>query len=178
MGFVAAALPLITLATGAIGAGVSAYSAIAQGQAAKAAGDAANANAKTEARNAELEAAEQSTRERIKARRMLSTIRARMAGTGLVTDTGAPLAILGENAGNIELSFQDAARRTAMQAASIRQRGEMAAWEGKQQATSATIGAIGGLFGNAASLGGKYSDFVKLGALPDAAGIYKTQSRY
>jgi hypothetical protein len=170
--------PLISLATGALAAGVSAYSAIAQGQAAKAAGDAANANAKAEARNAELEAAEQSTRERIKARRMLSTIRARMAGTGLVTDTGAPLAILGENAGNIELSFQDAARRTAMQAAAIRQRGEMAAWEGKQQATSATIGAIGGLIGSTAKLGGQYSDFAKIGALPDTFGIYKTQSKF
>lgn len=65
-----------------------------------------------------------------------------------------------------------------MQTASIRQRGQMAAWEGKQQATSATIGAIGGLIGDAATIGGKYRDFVKEGALPDTAGIYKTQSKY
>lgn len=158
-------------------AAASAYAGVAQAQASKDAGKAQNKAAEAEAKNAELENAEQMKRERDKSKRALSTIRARLAGTGTVTDAGTPLAILGENAGNIELSFQDAARRNAMQIASVRQQGAMAKYAGNQAYKGGMIEAAGNALGSVGALGAQYDKAVYTGQVKDTFGIYKTKSK-
>lgn len=172
-GITATVLTSLSLAAAA----TSAYSGISQAQAAKAAGNAQNKAAEAEAKNQELQNAEAMKRERMKSARTLSTIRARLANTGSVTDQGTPLAILGENVGNIELSFQDAARSNAMQLASIRAQGSMAKWQGNQAYTAGMIGTAGNALSSAAGLAQQYDRQVYTGQRPDRLGIYKTQRR-
>lgn len=105
-----------------------------------------NIVADQEAKNQELQNAEQLKRERIKNRRQLAEIRNQMAGNGLINTEGTPLAILGESSANLNLGIQDAARASAMQAASLRAQGQMGLWEadqGQQAANINSVAAIG-----------------------------------
>lgn len=169
---------LLPLLFQGIGAALSAYSGISQAQAAKDAGKAQNKAAEAEAKNQELQNAEQMKREREKSSRALSTIRARLAGTGTVTDQGTPLAILGENVGNMELSFQDAARTNSMQLASIRANGAMAKWQGNQAYKAGMISTAGNLLSSTADIGQSYDKAVYEGRVKDHFGIYKTQREH
>jgi hypothetical protein len=145
-----------------------------------AANDAAKAQAKTiraEQNNKQLEFIEQMKRERLKSKRALATIRTRLAQTGTDTTAGTPLAILGENAGNIELGFQDAARSQMIQDQSMSGAAAMARFEGKQARTSSYISAGGQLLQSAASMGSDYLSMVHTGALKDTFQIYKPKPR-
>ena len=175
-------LPLAFVATSTILAvaavastAVATYSTVAQAQAAKKAGVAANKNAQAENNNAELENAEAMKRERAKAARHMATVRARLAGTGTDTNQGTPLTVLGENANNIELSFQDAARRNAMQSASMLQAGAMAQWSGNQAYKAGMISAAGTALKGLSGAASEYDDAVYTGRAKDTFGLYRTK---
>ena len=129
-----AVLPLI----GSIAStGLSMYG---QGQQAKAARQAAEYNnllAQREADNREKEASQGITRERANQRAALAEISNRLAGSGVQTGTGTPLAIIGETAGRFEVGIADAARAASIQAASMRAKGAMGLWEAGQVSAAA-----------------------------------------
>lgn len=166
------ALLAISVATAAASAAMQVRQANIADKAAK-----AQANAiKAEQNNAELEAAEASKRARITQKRTLSSLRARLAQTGTVTTEGTPLAILGENVANMELGFQDAARRTAMQSASMDYAAKNARWSGKQAKTSGYLAAAGTAINGAAGAFSQHSDNAYTGKTPDYLGLYKPKN--
>lgn len=126
-----------------VSAGLQVYSQMQAGKTAERVAKANNKNAEIEARNQESEFAEGVKRDRINQRKQMSTLRARLSTQGTRTETGTPMDILGETAGNFQLAISDAARATTMQTASIRHAGQMGIWEAKQAKKASTIAAIG-----------------------------------
>jgi hypothetical protein len=112
-----------------------------------------------------MEFMQQNARERERAKRAISTIRARLAQTGTNTTAGTPLQILGESAGNIELGFQDAARRQMIQDQSMTTAAAMTRWQGAQAQTGAYISAGAQLIGGAAQVG-EYRSLQNYNAAP------------
>lgn len=168
----ATALTVASIAAAVIGTGVSIYSQQQQAESAQRAAEYNNRLASQEAHNRELEAAEQARRARIENRRRMASIRARLAGSGTLTTTGTPLAILGESSSNLDLQIQDALRATNMQATAMRAQGQMGLWEAGQAQSAASLSAIGtGLGGFSSALSG-YSSAVYQNALPDTFGLY------
>lgn len=161
--------------TTAIVAGTAALTAgmkIVQARNAKSAGEIQAKQIKAEQANAELETAEQLKRQRIASQRHLSSLRARLAATGTVTTQGTPLAILGENVANIETSFQDAARRSAIQSASMAAAAQNAKWQGQQAHSAGLMSAGGTLAEGIGSTFSTYSKGVYDGQIKDHFGIY------
>jgi len=170
-------MAIAALALTGISGAFSVASTIMQGQAANSAAKAQAKNIEAEQRNKQLEFSEQMKRDRTKAKRAMSTVRARLAQTGMQTTSGTPLAILGENAGNIELGFQDAARRQLIQDQSMTHAAYMSRYEGKQAVKSSYISAAGQAIGAMGSMGKQYSGAVYTNALPDTFGIYRPRPR-
>lgn len=153
-----------SLVVTAIGTGVAIHG---QQQAAKAAEDAAEYNnklAEIEARNREAEAAEQIRRERIAKRERIGALRARLAQSGSLLTSGAPLAILGESSARMEIALKDAARATSMESASIRAAGKMGLWEADQARTAANYQSAATALQGASSTVSSAYDFNKKGA--------------
>ena len=164
-------MPFLPLIGGALGAGASIY---AQSQSAKAAQSAAeynNALAEQEARNKEAQTTEAIRRERAANEAKLGEIRARLAaGSGTVTTEGAPLMLLGESAGRMELGIADAARTASIQAAALRSQGAMGLWEADQASNAAIYGmAATGL----KAAGSIYSDYQR----GEALGLYAPRAK-
>lgn len=166
----------IALATAAIGTGVSIYSQQQQAKSAERMAQYNNSLAEAEARNRELESQEAIRRQRIENRRRLAEMRNRFAGQGTVLTSGSPLAILGESAATMELSIADAARRTSIEAASLRSQGQMGLWDASQTRRAATLSSIATGLKGASSLGSAYSDAVYRGQVPDTFSLYRPRS--
>ena len=145
MGVITTAL-LVTAAVAGAG------STIMQGRAANQAAKAQSKAIEAEQQNKQMEFMQQMSRERERSKRAISTIRARLAQTGTNTTAGTPLQILGESAGNIELGFQDAARRQMIQDQSMTTAAAMTRWQGRQAQTGAYISAGAQLLGGAAQV--------------------------
>jgi hypothetical protein len=125
--------------------------------------------------NRELETAEQLRRERIKSDRTLSAIRARLASSGTDTNQGAPLAILGENVANIELSFADAARQSSIATTNANAAAAQTLYAGKQAYIGGLLSTAGQAAGSAATIGKDYTDDVWQGKRPDTFNLYPTR---
>lgn len=170
-------MAVAALAFSAVSSAVGIGSTLMQGAAANDAAKAQNKAIKAEQRNKQLEFIEQMSRERAKSKRALSTIRARLAQTGTETTSGTPLQILGESAGNLELSFQDAARQQFIQDQSLSSAAAMARFQGRQAKTASYLSAGGQLLQAAGNLGTGYGRSVSQGLLPDTFGIYTPKPR-
>jgi multidrug efflux pump subunit AcrA (membrane-fusion protein) len=145
-------LAIASLIMSAVGAGVSYVGSQQAAKAAEDAGRAQQAAADAAARNAELQAAENTSRERVNARRRLARMRAGMAGTsGLVFD-GSMQDAFTETAGQFELQIQDAARSAHMDAANKRSQGDMALWESRAQSMAIKTRSYGTLLTDGAAL--------------------------
>jgi hypothetical protein len=156
----------------AIAAVASAAMAAKQAADAKEAGKIQARNIKAEQSNAELTNAENLKRERMRSARAMGTIRAKLAQTGSDTSQGTPLAILGENAANIELGFQDAARTAGMQSASMAHAAASAKYQGNQAYKGGLLSAAGQLASSAASGAQTYSAGVYSGKYQDTFNLY------
>lgn len=163
----------------AITATVMALAAVASAaMTAKSAADAKEAgkvqarNIKAEQTNAELTNAENLKRERIRSARAMGTIRAKLAMSGSDTTQGTPLAILGENAANIELGFQDAARTAGMQSASMAHAAASARYQGNQAYQGGLLSAAGQLATSTAKGAQQYSAGVYSGKYTDTFNLF------
>lgn len=166
----------IALALAAASTGTAIYS---QQQQAKSAANAAEYNnqlAQREAQNRELESAEASRRERIKNRRRLARIRNQLAASGTLTTTGTPLTILGESSANMEIGLADAKRRSDMEAAALRQQGQMGLWEADNYQQAANLNSVATGLSGLSSMGSAYARGAYSGALPGGQTIYRTRA--
>ena len=171
----------------AVGTGVQMYSQIQQGKtAARVAqynADAGNAAAKynndlavAEANNKDAETTQGIIRERVNQRAALGTLRAQLADSGTSGESGTSLDLIGNSASNFQLNVSDAARASAMQAASARASGQMGlwkastqgavgVWEGQQAKSAGTLAAIGTGFSGVANMDSAYGHNKFTGAL-------------
>lgn len=142
MGLETATLLVAALGAQAAGTGMQMYGQRQQGKAAMQAAEYNNRLLQAEARNKELETHEAIKRQRESNRSTLSSMRNQLASSGFVSDLGSSLLLQGETAGRMELAIQDAARSANMQATSLRAKGAMALWEGKQTKYASNLSAI------------------------------------
>jgi len=150
------AIPIIAVAATLASAGVAAYSQVQQGKIAEAT---ARYNAQlqeTEAEQADLEAREELRRLRVMNQEQLAARRAEIGASGVVGFTGSPLAVLGEEAGRLELKAQDMSRAATLQ----RQRGfagaAMTRWEGRNYAKASNVAAGGTILGGVSKAASGY----------------------
>ena len=136
----------------AAAAGLSAYTSLQQGRAAKSAASYNNALALDEARNLELETRESITRERQRQREAIATMRASVARSGVRSDTGSTLQMFGETAARFQTTVADAARAASIQANTIRAKGSMGIWEGRQAGSAARLSALGTMLDGAGKI--------------------------
>ncbi|BCU77953.1 hypothetical protein [Luteolibacter sp. LG18] len=172
-----AALTAIALATTAISAGLSAYGQVQQGEAAQRAAEYNNALAQQEARNRELEVAEQVKRQREQNEQAMGQVRVQLANSGALSTEGTPLTILGESSANFELGIQDMVREANLEAMAMRQQGAMGLWEGQQQKSAATIGAIATGVKGVGSVISQYDEAVYRKTMPDTFGLYSGRTK-
>lgn len=145
---------------GLLSAGLGVYSTLQQGKTAVAGAKYNNILAERESDNLQKENAENIARTRINNRRSLATLRTRAAATGTLTTSGSTAAVLADAAGTLEVGIADAARATAIRAASIRQHGQMGIWDAKQRNKAAKIQAIGqGIAGLTQAASTAYSNY-------------------
>lgn len=138
--------------------GLSIYGQMQQAKAAEQAAEYNNKLAQNEATNQELQTSEAIKRQRQNNRSALAEIRTRLAGSGLQADTGTPLTVIGEAAGRMEIDIADAARRSAMQAESLRAQGRMGLWEADQQASASRLNMLATGIQGATSAFGMYQE--------------------
>lgn len=108
------------------------------------------------ARNEELQTAENIRRERDKKARDLARIRATLGGSGLTMEGSIEDAFT-EAAGRMEVAIQDKARAGAMDAQNLRNQGDMALWEARNEALGTRISSYGTLLSSAGAMAGKSS---------------------
>lgn len=165
MAFAPVIAPYLAMGASVLAGGVQAYSQIQQG---KIADSTARYNAKAKeiaADQADLEAREQIARIRAQNREQISARRASIASSGVVGFTGSPLAILGEEAGRLELAAQDRARAAEL----TRRRGfadaAMTRLEGKLAKRGANLAAAGTILSTVGKTAGAYSDYKYQGVI-------------
>ena len=149
-------LAVASIATSLAGAGMSAYG---QYQAGKAQNEMAKRNARAidQARQAEaLSAQENVKRSRQMNRRKLSSIRSRMAGSGVSATSGSSLSVLGEASEEMELKTLDLFRSSGAKQVAYGNQANMQRYEGKQAKAAGTMGAVGSLIGGVAQAGNQY----------------------
>ena len=144
-----AALPL------ALNAVSSVFSFVGQRKQAKATEAAAEFNAKVaenEAINVENERRESARRERRLNRRKLGKQRALIAKAG-VLETGSPLELMAETAGELEVGVLDFNRQQQAKQRQLRSQAAITRFEGKQKAKGLRLASIGTAIKGGAQLG-------------------------
>ncbi|MDC0088171.1 hypothetical protein OAI07_01370 [Akkermansiaceae bacterium] len=145
----------------AIGAGIAltgvlgAVSKYQQGKAEQANHEYNAQVSENQAQQVQLEAEENARREWKNNEQQLSSARAQLANQGAVSSSGAPLSVLGDISGQLELNIQDGYRQASIQRQSLYQdakisrvQGDNAASAGKLMAFSSLIGTGTQAFGN------------------------------
>lgn len=120
------ALPIM-----AVGAGISAYSAVQQGKSAK---DAADYNAgmdELKARDSLIRGANEAAAKREQGRRVAGAQREGAAMSGVSIDTGTPLSLLTETAGLSELDAQRSMNEARREAWGLKEQAKQGRYQGK-----------------------------------------------
>jgi hypothetical protein len=139
------------------GAGMSAYGNYQQGKAANAMAK-HNAKAIDLTRENEAQTAQQnSLRMREASRRQLSSIRAKMGGSGVVQSSGSSLDALGESASELELQAMDLFRDSDAKQRQYGNEAAMTRWNGKQALQAGKTAAIGSLISGVGSFASNYA---------------------
>jgi len=162
---VATALALGSLAIGAYGAYQQSRG---QQEQARTALNVADFNAKLEeqaAIQADLEGRENLTRSRRSNKSILSSQRAKVAGSGVLLE-GSPLEILAENAARLEQGALDQDRQSRIASSNATARARSIRMGGASQAKGLNRQATGTILGGAANLLGSGYGLTRTGAIP------------
>ena len=127
------------------GTGISAYGQIQAGKAAREAGKAAQANAAAANRQAADESRERMSRMRAMHQQKMGRLRASGGKSGIDIGSGSFEDLLEESSQRMELSVYDEHYRNTMDMRRRQYKGDLAAWEGRQQQTSQTLRGFGTL---------------------------------
>lgn len=119
-----------------------------------------------EALNTEAETREAIIRQTENNRAQRAAYRVALGGSGDRSDTGTAPLILADIAGKQQLSIADAARASAMEAASLRAQGKMGLWEAEQQGRASRIAMVGTAIQGVTSAFGKYQEGKSVGIYP------------
>jgi len=143
-----------------VSTGLAVYGAKQEGKAAQSAARYNNALAQREANNLEAESTENIARQRINNRRQMSTLRARAAGSNIISTSGSSALVLEDAAGSMQIGIADAARSAGIQSESIRQKGKMALYEGDQAKAASKGKALAiGISGLTSAAGSAYGNY-------------------
>lgn len=155
----------LTLGALAVSAGTAAYGQYSAGKAEEAMNNRNAEQADELAKQKNWEALENSRRQRANNDRILSSARARLAALGSPLSTGAPLEILGDVAGKLELEVLDAYRSAETEMSAIRNGSQMQRWAGTQAANAGTMQAAGTLLSGLTQLGSSGYQAYRSGSL-------------
>lgn len=142
----------------AAGVGVGVYAQTSAAATAKATGKYNAKLAESQAKQTEMDAAENISRRRREAKRLLATQRSRFAKAGVVEE-GTPLEVLAETAGILELETLDYDRMQRQQALALRAQGAADRALGSSQARAGYIGAGASLLSGSASVAADVSSY-------------------
>ena len=133
-------MPMIAAAAAVVVAGgVQAYSQYQQGQMAEAVAKYNADVSEMEAQQADMEAREEIARMRARNKELLSERRADIGASGVVGFSGSPLAVLGEEAGRLELQALDTARASELNLRRGYSQGRLSRMEGAAASKGATL---------------------------------------
>jgi hypothetical protein len=145
MGQAALAIGAISGVVSAVGGVMSAVGQYQQGKAAEAAGKHNAEIMRQQAETANQEARENSKRQRRNNERQLATMRANLSSQGTGVSSGAPLAILGDTASELELRVLDGYRAADNQRSQLLTQADTSVWKGKMAMKSSRVNAFGTL---------------------------------
>lgn len=143
---------MASVASTLIGAGISAYSQYSQGKAQK---KMANYNAAMSEREAQMEAqvtGENAVRQRQMNQRQLSSMRSKMAASGVSMTGGSTLDVFGAAVSDYETQVLDMFREGEMKQQQLYNQAAMSRYQGKQAYSAGKIGAVGSLIGGGSRL--------------------------
>lgn len=149
----------MTLVSGA----VSAYSSYQKGKAEDANHKYNASLAESQAKQQEMEAQENARRGWKNAEEQLASVRARLANQGSVANTGAPLAVMGDIAAELELGIDDAYRQAEIQRTNLLQEAKIQRWQGAQSKKAGKLMAVSTLLGTGADLAFKMREYKRSG---------------
>jgi hypothetical protein len=136
---------LPSLALGAIGGVMGAVGQYQQGKAQEAAGKHNAQIMRNQAETTAQEARENSKRARGNNERQLASMRARLASQGTGVTEGAPLAVLGDAASELELQVLDGYRSAENHRSALLTQADTSVWKGKQAKRASRVSAFGTL---------------------------------
>lgn len=153
----AAAAAIVAATATAAGTGISVYGQMQQAKTAQRISEFNARQQEMEAVNADAEARENLKRQRRENERLLASQRARASASGVVTNTGSPLANLAENAALLEMNALDEQRAAKMRVRGLNLQAGLTRAEGKAQARAAKINAVGTLLSGGGQTAGMVS---------------------
>jgi hypothetical protein len=150
-------IAIMALAATAIGGGISAYNSYEQGQAQKKLN---NFNAQVmdqAAKDKDRDALILANAQRSRNEKLMGKQRALYAKSGVSFDTGTPLMVQAEQAGQLEMAALEIETTASNEAARMRQQAVVDRMTGKAAARAGTLGAASTILGTAGSVGSTYS---------------------
>jgi len=144
---------------------MSANASYQQGKAAKYNADYNAKLAENQAEQGQMESRENARRQLKNNQEQLSAARARFANQGAVSNAGAPLAMMGDIAGELELGVMDAYRSADIQRTQMLGQARLEKYRGKQAYSSGKLLAGTQLLSTGASLFGNYSAGKRTGTI-------------
>lgn len=164
----------VMLAMTAVSGAVSAYSQYQQGKAQQANHEYNAQLAENQAEQGQMEARENAKRGWKNNEEQLASVRARMANEGAVGNQGAPLAVMGDIAGELELNVQDAYRGAQIQRTNLYQSAKISRREGKSANKAGKLMALGTLIKTGSSFDSNYTKGISSGVIKK--GTNRTQA--
>jgi len=157
------ALAIVSLAITAVGTGVSAYSSYQSGKAQQRINE---YNAKVneqDAANRERDGRMLANAQRARSQKILATQRTLYAKGGVVGETGSPLMVMAEQAGQLEMAALDVGRTANAEAGRLKTQAVLDRMSGKAARQAGTLNAVGTVLSGAGSVGMGYANFKKTG---------------
>lgn len=155
MGIETMAIAALTMS--AIGGTVSAVNTYQQGKAQKAINDRNAQVADQAALDKERDSRIIANAQRDKSRRLMAKQRAILGKSGVLADTGSPLALQAQQAGELELAALDAERSGNVEATQLRQQAVLDRMAGKAARRAGNLGAAGTVLSTAGNVGFNYA---------------------
>lgn len=150
-------MAIAALTTTAIGGTVSAVNTYQQGKAQNALNQRNAQIADQAALDRERDSRILANAQRDRNRKLMSRQRALLAKSGVIADTGSPLALQAQQAGELEMAALDAERTGNVEASQLRQQAVLDRMAGRAAKRAGTLGAAGTILSTAGSVGFNYA---------------------
>lgn len=150
-------LAVVAITASAVGAGVSAYGQYQQGKAQKALNDRNAAVSDQAALDRERDSRIIANAQRDRNRRLLAKQRAMLAKSGVIADTGSPLALQAQQSGELELAALDAERSGKVEGAQLREQAVLDRMAGRAARRAGNLGAVATILSGAGDAGSKFA---------------------